>query len=320
MSPRTRRLPSVLLSLAALGLPGVRAEAQRATIPLLPISRTTRFTLPDVIAVRLDADYRLVAPALFERKQVFRNTAGVWSIEEAVVARDSVRAAAAVEGRAVAIYVDGIAVGTGRVREVRPDLCGVPPGWCLPRIGVAVNGTLERDGEHPIAVSPPPGMSADVVEPSEDEVGAASRALFATVRTALGPRVRVREDQLGGTAAFAVEDRARLRRLVVASAPLEQGPATRYVALVIGSTADTLLREAAGRAPRIVAGPLPELQLVSALDLNGDGGIELLLGWRTGAEWSFEVITENAQGRWQVVWSGPDMSLPAAPVARPRRR
>jgi hypothetical protein len=319
MSLRALRLPRAVVLAAAFGALGRPAPAQRLVLALAPAPRATRLTLPDVIAVQTDSAFRLLVPVLFERRQVFRNTAGVWSLVDAVLSRDSTRAASAVEGRAVALYADGVGVGTGRVTQVQPDFCGAPPAWCPPRATITLIGTLERESPHLVAVSPPPGLSADVVEPTEDEVGAATRVLFAVLRTAVLPRGRIREDQLGTPVAFAIDDRTRLRRLVVAAVPLEQSAASRYIGLVVGIAGDTLLRTPSGRAVRIAAGPLPDLQIVSALDLNGDGGIEMLLGWQVGSEWQFEILSEDAQGRWLVHWTGPDLTLPAAPVTRRRR-
>lgn len=319
MSLRALRLPRAVVLAVALAALGRPAPAQRLVLPLSPAPRTARLVLPDVIAVQTDSGYRLLVPVLFERRQVFRNTAGVWALVDAVLLRDSTRAATAVEGRAVELYADGASVGRGRVREVRPDFCGAPPAWCPPRAAITLSGALERTSPHLVAVNPPPGLSADVVEPTEDEVGAATRVLYAVLRTAIVPRGRIREDQLGAPVAYAIEDRTRLRRLVVAAAPLEQSAASRYVSLVVGIAGDTLLRTPAGRAVRITAGPLPDLQIVSALDLNGDGGIEILLGWQVGSGWQFEILSEDVQGRWQVHWTGPDLTLPAAPTARRRR-
>lgn len=319
MSLRALRLPRAMVLAAALGALGRAAPAQRLVLPLSSAPRTARLVLPDVIAVQTDSVYRLLVPALFERRQVFRSTAGTWTLVDATLVRDSARATTAVEGRAVELYADGVSVGRGRVREVRPDFCGAPPAWCPPRAAITLIGTLDRASPHLVAVSPPPGLSADVVEPTEDEVGAATRVLYAVLRTAIVPRGRIREDQLGAPVAYAIEDRTRLRRLVVAAVPLEQSATSRYVSLVIGVAGDTLLRTPAGRAARVAAGPLPDLQIVSALDLNGDGGIEILLGWQVGNDWQFEILSEGAQGRWLVHWTGPDVTLPAAPTARRRR-
>jgi len=319
MSLRALRLPRAVVLAAAVGALGRPAPAQRLVLPLTAAPRTARLVLPDVIAVQTDSGYRLLVPVLFERRQVFRNTAGAWTLVDATIARDSTRAATAIEGRAVALYAEGVGVGTGRVREVRPDFCGAPPAWCLPSAAITLVGALERGSPHLVAVSPPPGLSADVVDATEDEIGSATRVLYAVLRTAIMPRGRIREDQLGAPVAFAIDDRTRLRRLVVAAAPLEQSATSRYVSLVIGVAGDTLLRTPAGRAVRIAAGPLPDLQVVSALDLNGDGGIEILLGWQVGREWQFEILSEDVQGRWQVHWTGPDMTLPAVPAARRRR-
>jgi len=219
----------------------------------------------------------------------------------------------------VGLYVDGIPVGAGRVSEVQLDLCADPPAWCPPRAVVGVIGALDREGDRVVAVSPPPALSAETVEPTEDEVGAVSRALLAVLRAAVGVRVRVREDQMGAPNVYAVDDLAGDRRLLVAAAQLDLGGRGAYCGLVLGVATDTLFQSASGRVTRLVSRAPQDLQLVSAQDLNGDGTLELLLGWLTGAEWRFEILATDGQGRWTVHWSGPDRTPPAATGRRARR-
>ena len=272
--------------------------------------------LPDVLAVNADSAYQLLLPSLYERRQVFRLLGREWTTVEPVIERDSMRGAREVAGKAVGLYVDGVSVGAGRVREVRLNLCVEPPSWCPPRAVVGVIGTLEREGGRVVAVSPPPGLSAETVEPTEDEVGAVSRTLLGVLRAAAGVRVRVREEQMAQPNVFAIDDRTAGRRLLVAAAQLDLGGAGTYSGLVLGVASDTLLLAASGRATRLVAGASQDLQLVSALDLNGDGTLDLLLGWLAGAEWRFEILTADRLGRWSVHWSGPDRTPPA--TAGPR--
>lgn len=301
------------LVLLVAGLTGAReAHGQRLIPPIGTAPRAARTRLPDVLAVKTDSVYQLLVPSLFERRQVFRMLGGEWTTVETVVARDSVRGATEVTGRAVGLYVDGALVGTGRVREVQLNLCAEPPAWCPPTAVVGVIGTLEREGGRVVAASPPANLAAETVEPTEDEVGAASRALLTVLRAAVGARARVREDQMATPNVYAIDDRAAGRRLLVAATLVDLGGAGTYGGLVIGVAGDTLLRSPSGRAGRSPAGATRELQLVSALDLNEDGALELLLGWLAGTEWNFEVLRADRLGRWSVHWSGPDRTPPAA--------
>jgi hypothetical protein len=272
-----------------------------------------------VLAVNADSAFQLLVPSLYARRQVFRLLGREWTTVEAVIERDSLRGAREVNGKAVSLSVEGIPVGVGRVSEVRLNLCAEPPAWCPPRAVVGVIGALEREGGHVVAVSPPPALSAETVEPTEDEVGAVSRALLAVLRAGVGIRVRVREDQMAAPNVYAVDDRAGGRRLLVAAAQLDLGRAGAYSGLVLGVAADTLLQAASGRATRLASRESQDLQLVSAQDLNGDGTLELLLGWLTGAEWRFEILAINGMGRWSVHWSGPDRTPPAAAGRGARR-
>ena len=273
-----------------------------------------------MLAVNADSAYQLLVPSLYERRQVFRLLGREWTTVESVIERDSLRGAREVDGKAVGLYVEGVPVGAGRVSEVQLNLCDEPPVWCPPRAVVGVIGALDRTGGRVVAVSPPPALSAETVEPTEDEVGAVSRALLAVLRAAAGIRVRVREDQMAAPIVYAIEDSVGDRRLLVAAAQLDLGAAGTYSGLVLGVAADTLLQAASGRATRLAARTSQDLQLVSAQDLNGDGTLELLLGWLTGgAEWRFEILAIDGLGRWSVHWSGPDRTPPAAAGRRARR-
>ena len=310
---------AVLSFLAAAAGIARPAHGQRPPSPIGAAPRAARIHLPEVLAVNADSAYQLLVPSLYERRQVFRLLGREWTTVETVIARDSLRGANEVAGKAVGLYVEGIPVGAGRVSEVQLNLCAEPPAWCPPRAVVGVIGALEREGGRVVAVSPPPALSAETVEPTEDEVGAVSRALLAVLRAAAGVRVRVREDQMAAPNVYAVEDRVGGRRLLVAAAQLDLGGAGAYSGLVLGVAVDTLLQSASGRATRLAARASQDLQLVSAQDLNGDGTLELLLGWLTGAEWRFEVLATDGLGRWSVHWSGPDRTPPAAAGRRARR-
>lgn len=311
------RASLAVLSFLATGAGIARpAHGQRPPSPIGAAPRVARIRLPDVLAVNADSAYQLLVPSLYERRQVFRLLGREWTTVEPVIERDSLRGAREVAGKAVGLYVDGISVGAGRVREVQLNLCVEPPSWCPPHAVVGVIGTLEREGGRVVAVSPPPGLSAETVEPTEDEVGAVSRTLLSVLRAAAGVRVRVREEQMAQPNVYAIDDRTAGRRLLVATAQLDLGGAGTYSGLVLGVASDTLLRTASGRATRLVAGASQDLQLVSALDLNGDGTLDLLLGWLAGAEWRFEILAADRLGRWSVHWSGPDRTPPA--TAGPR--
>jgi len=320
MVPRFSRLPLLAALVAGQCLAGRPLLAQRAVVqPLLPAPRGSRITLPEVIAVQVDSVYQLLVPALFERRQIFRSAAGEWTLVEQVVARDSARGASAVQGTAVGLYIDGVSVGAGRVVGVWPNLCGDPPSWCPPFVEISVIGTLDRETGRVVAVSPPPNVLAEATEPTEDEVGAATRAVYTLFRTTAATRARAREDQLGTPAVFAVDDHGRGRRTIVAAAPLNQGPARTYAGLIVGTAGDTLVRSPVGRVERVATGPVPELRMVTALDLNSDDAVELLLGWLTGTEWRFEVLSADRLGRWRSHWTGPDRTLPPIPSRRARR-
>ena len=312
------RTSLAVLSFLAVGAGVARpAHGQRPLSPIGAAPRLARIRLPDVLTVNADSAYQLLVPSLYERRHVFRLLGREWTTVETVIERDSMRAAREVAGKAVGLYVEGVLVGAGRVREVRLNLCAEPPSWCPPRVVVGVIGTLEREGGRVVAVSPPPGLAAETVEPTEDEVGAVSRTLWGVLRAAA--RVRVREEQMAQPTVYAIDDRTAGRRLVVAVAQLDLGGAGTYSGLVVGVASDTLLRTASGRATRLVTGASQDLQLVSALDLNGDGTLDLLLGWLAGGEWRFEILAADRLGRWSVHWSGPDRTPPAAAGPRSGR-
>jgi hypothetical protein len=277
-----------------------------------------RIRLPEVLAVNADSAYQLLVPSLYARREVFRLRGQEWTTVEPIIARDSLRGAREVVGKAVGLFVEGIPVGAGRVSEVQLYLCAEPPDWCPPRAVVGVIGALERVGGRVVAVSPPPVFSAETVEPTWSEVSSVSRALLAVLRAGAG--VRVRLDQMAALNVYAVDDRVAGRRLLVAAAQLDLGGAGAYSGLVLGVAADTLLQSASGRATRLTSRASQDLQLVSAQDLNGDGALELLLGWLTGGtEWRFEILAIDGLGRWSEQWSGPDRTLPAAAGQRARR-
>lgn len=306
--PHVRRaaLVAVLLAAPALG------RAQRPAVAPLETARpAARIRLPEILAVETDSTFVLLQPSLFERRAVFRLEGSQWSAVESVFQRDSVRAAREVVGKAVALHVEGRPTGAGRVRAVRPDLCADPPEWCPPRVTIEVIGEAGQATPPVIAVSPPPAHASGATEATEDEVAAAARALLAVARTAAGPRGRVRDDQLGSPAVFVLYDSTANRRLLVTAAMVEQGDAGGYSALVVGTGGDTLVASAAGRATRLAPGAAEELRLVSALDLNGEGRDELLLGWLSGHEWQFEILAADRLGRWSVQWRGPDRTMPA---------
>lgn len=296
-----------------LTLPVAPARAQRAA-PLTPVPAASRIAMPDLIAVRPDSAYQVVVPSLYERRTIYRQVLGEWNLVESAFRRDSSRAARLV-GTAAAFYIDGQSVGAGRVRAVQPGFCGDPPAWCATRATLEVVGALMRDTTPVVAVSPPPVHTAETVEPSEDEIAAASVALLGLLRTAAGPRQRVRDDQLGTPTVFTINDVDTERRIVVAATALDLGAAGSLSGLVVGIAADTLLRSAVGRAARRASGSPDELRLVSAMDFNGDGRDELLLGWLSGGDWTWEILSPDRLGRYKVHFRGPDRSMPT-----PRRR
>lgn len=291
--------------------------AQRATVgPLLPARAATRIALPEVLAVSADSQYTLLLPALYEPRALYRTVAGEWTIAEPVFRRDSLRAARSVVGKAVGLYIDGVAVGTGRVRQVQAGLCDDPPAWCPTRATVEVVGGLTRSTPPIVALSPPPTHSAETMEPTDDEVGAASRALLAVFRMAAGRRQPIREEQMSTPVVFAINDVDNARRVLVAGGSYDLGGAGALSGVVVGIAADTLLRAATGRARRLAPGINEELRSVSAFDLNGDGRDEVLCGWVSGGDWQFEILSPDRLGRFSQQWRGPDRS---PPPARPRR-
>lgn len=312
------KLPRLGAVLACAALCPAAAAAQRAVAPLGQAPTAARIAMPDLVAVRSDSTYELVVPSLFERKAIYRQAQGEWSLVESVFRRDSSRAARLV-GRAVAFYVDGQSVGAGRVRAVTPGFCGDPPAWCPTRATIEVVGSLMHDTPPMVAVSPPPTHTAETVDPSEDEVAAASVALLGVLRSAAGPRQRVSEDQLATPTVFTINDLDNEHRIVVATGALDLGRTGALSGLVVGIAADTVLRSAVGRAIRRPPGSSEELRLVSAMDLNGDGRDELLLGWVNGADWTFEILSPDRLGRYTLHFRGPDRSAPPAPGAARRR-
>jgi hypothetical protein len=276
-----------------------------------------RIELP-VIAFAPDSAYSLVLPSLFEPRSIYRQVGGEWTILDAPFARDSTRAAQLV-GQALAIYVNGLSVGAGRVRQVTPGLCDDPPAWCPSRASVEIIGALTRTTPPFVAVSPPPNHAAEVVEPTEDEVAAAARALLSVFRTAAGIRVRITDDQMASPTVHVVNDVDNSRRILVAATSLSLTAGGSFSGLVVGVAADTLMRSATGRATRLAAGRSEELRYVGSYDFNADGRDELLLGWVSGDSWTFEVLSPDRLGRYSQHWRGPDRSAPA-PARAPARR
>lgn len=316
---RSARL--ALLSLGFLAAtPAVGAAQRTAVAPLAAPRPGALASLGElVIAFAPDTSYVLAIPSLWERRNIFRQAQGNWSVVEPAFARDSTRASRGVIGKAVGMYINGASVGAGRVRQVLPGLCGDPPAWCQTRAVVDVVGSLSRTEPPIVAVSPPPMHSLETVEPSEDEVAAATLALLAVFRRAAGIRLRITEDQMGTPTVFAVDDVDNNRRLIIAAASLDLGGGNSFSGLVVGIAADTILRAATGRATRLSASHSEELRSVNSFDLNGDTRDELLLAWRSGDYWQFDLLTPDRLGRYSQLWRGPDLSLPAAPT-RGRRR
>lgn len=316
-SPQSSRRALLLTVLLAL-LPG--ATLAQAVAPLANARPGVAPGLPElVIAFTPDTGYTLVYPSLWERRSVFRLVRGEWTIVEAAFTRDSARGARDVNGKTAAMYIDGVSVGAGRVRQVVPGFCGDPPAWCPTRAVVEIVGALMRTEPPIVAVSPPPNHSAETVDPTDDEASAATRALLAVFRTAAGIRLRITEEQMGTPTVFAINDVDNSRRLVVAAGSLDLGSGGSFSGLVVGISADTLLRAASGRAVRLTAGRTEELRSVSAIDMNGDTRDELLLAWKAADDWNFEILGANRLGRFAQLWRGPDRSPPGAAAARPRR-
>jgi len=311
------KLPRLGAVIACAALVPAAAAAQRAVAPLSQVPVAARIAMPDLVAVRPDSTYQLVVPSLFERKAVYRQVAGEWTLVETIFRRDSTRAASLV-GRAAEFYIDGQPVGSGHVRSIQPGFCGDPPAWCPTRATIDIVGSLMRDAPPMVVVSPPPVHTAETVEPSEDEVAAVSLALLGLLRTAAGPRQRVSEDQLGTPTVYTINDIDSERRIVVAAGALDLGATGSVSGLVVGIAADTLLRSTVGRATRRPPGSTEELRLVTAMDLNGDGRDELLLGWVSAGDWTFEVLSPDRLGRYKLHFRGPDRSMPAMGARRTR--
>ncbi|MEK6611094.1 MAG: hypothetical protein AABZ35_09245 [Gemmatimonadota bacterium] len=298
------------------------AVAQRAAAvaPLVAARPGSLASMPDlVIAFTPDTNYMLVFPSLWERRSVFRQVQAEWTIVELAFTRDSTRAAR-VTGKAAGVYINGAPVGAGRIRQVLPGFCGDPPAWCPTRAVVEVVGSLSRTEPPIVAVSPPPTHSAETVDPTDDEFAAASQALLVVFRTAAGIRIRITAEQMGTPTVYAIDDIDNERRLIVAAGSLDLGGGGSFSGLVVGVAADTVLRAASGRAKRLTAGRSEELRSVNAFDLNGDLRDELLLAWKSGDDWQFELLAPDRLSRFSQLWRGPDLSLPAAAPARPRRR
>lgn len=305
------------LAIALLAAPG-GARAQRSTVaPLVTARSSARIALPEILAVAFDSTFVLLRPSLFEPRSVLRVEGGRWSAVERALERDSLRALREVVGKAVALYGEGVPVGAGRVRAVRPDRCEEPPVWCPPTALIEIIGEGTGDVLPLVAVYPPPTHGSENVEPTDDESAAATDALLIAARAAAGPHRAVREDRLGAEAVFVLEDSARQGRILVTAVIVDSGGARPISVLVVGAGGGTLVRSAFGRATVLKSGAMEELQLVSGLDLNGDGRDELLLGWLSDDEWRFEILAADRMGRWTVQWRGPDRTMPAS--GGPRR-
>lgn len=323
MKRSSRSARRTLLSLGLLAATPAVGTAQRAGMvaPLAAPRPGALASMRDlVIAVTPDTGYMLVIPSLWERRSIYRQAQGDWTVVEPAFARDSTLASHDVMGKTVGMYVNGVSVGAGRIRQVLPGFCGDPPSWCPTRAVVDVVGSLSRNEPPIVAVSPPPTHSAETVDPTDDEVAAATLALLAVFRTAAGIRIRISEEQMGTPTVFAVDDVDNDRRLVIAAGLLDLGAGNSLSGLVVGTAADTILRAATGRATRLSAGRAEELRAVNAFDLNGDTRDELLLAWKNGDDWQFELLTADRLGRFSQLWRGPDLSLPPPPAVRRRRR
>lgn len=314
--PRSGR--RLLLLGLVLSLPA-QSLAQRITVAPMAVARPpARIELP-LIVFAADSVYTLVLPSLYEPRTVYRQTAGEWTIADAGFNRDST-AATRLVGQAVGIYVNGTSVGGARLRQINPGFCGDPPAWCPTRATVEVIGALTRTTPPFVGISPPPLHAADVEEPTEDEVAVASRALLAVFRTAAGLRQRITEDEMAAPTVYAVNDIDNSRRILVAGGSLSLGASGSFSGLVVGIASDTLLRAATGRASRLAAGVSEELRYVGSFDFNADGRDELLLGWVSGENWTFEVLSPDRLGRYSQHWKGPDRTIPQPARAPARRR
>ncbi|HVO35187.1 MAG TPA: hypothetical protein VMT21_06455 [Gemmatimonadales bacterium] len=310
-SPQPHHL-AVALAVALLATPG-GARAQRSTVaPLVTAAPSARITLPEILAVAVDSTFVLLRPSLFEPRSVLHFAGGRWSAVERAFEHDSLRAVREVIGKAVALHGEGVPIGAGRVRAVRPDRCGEPPAWCPPRALIEIVGEREAQVRHLVAVNPPPTHESELVEATDDEGAAATGALLVAARAAAGLHAEVREDRLGATAVFVLEDSTRHERTLVAAGIVDSGGARPISVLVVGAGGDTLVGKALGRATALKSGAIEQLQFVSGLDLNGDGRDELLLGWQSGDEWRFEILAADRSGRWTVQWRGPDRTMPAS--------
>ena len=300
------------LAVALLAAPG-GAWAQRSTVaPLATARPSARITLSEILAVEVDSTFVLLRPSLFEPRSVLRLERGRWAAVERAFERDSLRALREVVGKVVALDGDGEPVGGGRVRAVRPDRCAEPPAWCPPTAVIEIVGEVEADVRPLLAVIPAPGHASEPVEATDDESAAAESVLLVVARAAAGPHGEVREDQLGTPATFVFEDSTGHRRVLITAGTVDSGGARPISVLVVGGGGDTLVRNAVGRATALKSGSTEELQFVRSLDLNRDGRDELLLGWRSGDEWHFEILAADRLGRWTVQWRGPDRTMPAS--------
>jgi hypothetical protein len=309
-------LPSLhrasVLAVALLAAP-VGARAQHATVaPLLTARPSARITLPDILAVAADSTFVLLRPSLFEPRTVLRFDGSHWAAVERGFERDSLRALREVVGKAVALQGEGEWVGAGRVRAVRPGRCAAPPAWCPPTVLIQIVGEGVGEARRLVAVNPPPTHAADLVDPTDDESAAATSALLIAARAPAGPHRDVSEDRLGTQTVFVLEDSAGQGRILVTAGIVDSGGPRPISVLVVGTGGDTLVRNAAGRATVLKPGSIEELAVVCGLDLNGDGRDELLLGWRSGDVWRFEILAADRLGRWTVQWRGPDRTMPAS--------
>jgi hypothetical protein len=300
------------LAVALLVAPGGASAQRSAVAPLVTAQPSARIALPEILAVAVDSTFVLLRPSLFEPRNVLRLEGGRWAAVEQGFERDSLRAVREVVGKTVALHGEGEAVGAGRVRAVRRSRCAEPPAWCPPTAVIEIVGQGGREVRPLVAVNPPPSHASKLVEATEDESAAAVSALLVAARAAAGPHGEVREEQLGTPVIFVLDDSTGHRRILVTAGILDQGGDRAISALVVGAGGDTLVGNAVGRATALKSGSAEELQFVSGLDLDGDGRDELLLGWRSGNEWQFEILSADRLGRWSVQWRGPDRTMPAS--------